>query len=76
MNSKLGRPFRAPREAVDRSKALKVTDQLDVVIDQAPPDALKSDSEEATHLGFVWKPLIVKETQDPVVHTQDPLSEP
>jgi hypothetical protein len=63
MKSKLRRPFRAPREAVDRSKALKVSDQLDVATEQPPPDPLQSDSEEATELGVVWKPWVVKETQ-------------
>jgi hypothetical protein len=67
MKSKLRRPFRAPREAVDRSKALKVSDQLDVAAEQPPPDPLQSDSEEATELGVVWKPWVVKETQDPEV---------
>jgi hypothetical protein len=65
MKSKLRRPFRAPREAVDRSKALKVSDQLDVATEQPPPDPLQSDSEEAT--GVVWKPWVVKETRDPEV---------
>jgi hypothetical protein len=70
MRSKLRRPFRAPREAVDRSKALKVTDNLDVAIEQPLPDLLQSDSEEATDLGVVWKPWIVKETED---HEVEPL---
>jgi hypothetical protein len=67
MKSKLRRPFRAPREAVDRSKALKVSDQLDVATEQPPPDPLQTDSEEATELGVVWKPWVIKETQDPEV---------
>jgi hypothetical protein len=34
MKSNLRRPFRAPREAVDRSKGGKVADQLDIEIGQ------------------------------------------
>jgi hypothetical protein len=55
MKSKLKRPFRAPRKAVDRSKGGKGADQLDAAI------------EEATALGLGWKPLVVKETQYPEV---------
>jgi hypothetical protein len=77
MNSKLSRPFRAPREVVDRSKARKVKDQLDVATQQPPSDPLLSDSEEATELGLVWKHCIVKETQDPEVEPaqKDPASD-
>jgi hypothetical protein len=69
MKSKLRRPFRAPREAVDRSKGGKVADQLDAAKEQPPPNCVQSESEEATELGVVWKPFVVKETEYPEVES-------
>ncbi len=65
MKSKLRRPFRAPREAVDRSKGGEVVDQLDAAKELPPPDGVQSESEEATELGVLWKPFVVKETEYP-----------
>ena len=65
MKSKLGRPFRAPRNAVVRSNKGKGAEQLGAAEEQPPNDIVQSDSEEATHLGLVWKPVVVKETQYP-----------
>ena len=45
------RPFRAPREAFQRDK---------------PDRSMEADSEEATELGLVYGPWIIKETQDAI----------
>jgi hypothetical protein len=63
MKSKLRRPFRAPREAVDRSKGGKVADQSDAAREEPPHNVVQTESEETTELGVVWKPFVVKETE-------------
>ena len=67
MQSKLKRPFVPPRKVVDKLKGGFGRDKLDVAIEQATPDRVHSDSEEATALGLGWKHLVVKEKQYPVV---------
>ena len=67
MQSKLKRPFVPPRKVVDRLKGELGRVKLDVPIEQATPDGVQSDSEEATALGLGWKHLVVKETQYPEV---------
>jgi hypothetical protein len=69
MKSKLRRPFRAPREAVDRSKGEKLADQADIAREEPPNNVVQTDSEEATELGVVWKPFVVKETEVPEVES-------
>jgi hypothetical protein len=67
MKSKLKRPFVPPRKVVDRLKGGFGPYQSDTAIEQATPDGVQSDSEEATALGLGWKRLVVKETQYPEV---------
>jgi hypothetical protein len=69
MKSKLRRPFRAPREAVDRSKGEEVADQSDAAREEPPHDVVQTESEEATELGVVWKPFVVTETEYPEVES-------
>ena len=71
MKSKLRRPFRAPREAVDRSKGEKLADQSDIAREEPPNNVVQTESEEATELGVVWKPFVVKETEYPEVEPVD-----
>jgi hypothetical protein len=55
------RPFRPPREAVDSGRSARV-------IQEPTPVTVDSDSQEATELGVVWKPYIIKETEVPEEH--------
>ena len=49
------RPFRPPREAVQKDKPDRTVKDI---------TELEADSEEATELGLVYGPWIIKETQD------------
>jgi hypothetical protein len=57
MKGKVMRPFRPPREAVQQDKPDRtITDTTE----------FEQESEEATELGLVYGPWIVKETQDAI----------
>jgi hypothetical protein len=62
MKDKVMGPFRAPREAVDRLRSSVLTDKPDSTAKDNTD--LESDSEEATELGLVYGPWIIKETQE------------
>ncbi len=57
-------PFRPPREAADNRRSARVTQEPTKV-------TVDSDGEEATELGVVWKPYIIKETECPVQETYE-----
>jgi hypothetical protein len=65
MKGKVMRPCRAPRLAADRSgratgKGISGIDRSEITSEPLP-----IESQEATELGLIWKPVIIPETQHP-----------
>jgi hypothetical protein len=61
MKRQVMQPFRAPRKQNPNASPIRQSSRRQDKTNEAQKDT--TDSEEATELGVVWKPYVIKETQ-------------